>query len=424
MTSAQHRALLLGASGAVAAVLTRRLDLLVLATPMLVLATWGLLSRPREPVQVGASVGNRTFPEGSATHWRAQLALPPRTDEVTVRLSPGMFVTVDPDADLRSTPRPDGGDLQVAIAARATRWGPRRIGPGLIQARSPWWAWRTPVIEVGAFPILATPAATAFDRAAPTPHPDGLVGVNRSPRPGSGSEFDSIRAWQPGDRLRLVHWPVTLREGSLHVRTTYADQDAHVVLVVDAIHDLGPREGLDGRPTSLDLTVRATAALAAHWLATGDRVSLRILGATGVPRLAPRSGVSQLRRITQVLAQVSPATDRHLDTLRSLDGLTRGSLVVVLSPLMHPDMAGVVSATAARGLTTVAVDTLPAHLGADAHDEYANLAWRIRRLERREQIHQLSAAGVPVIPWLGPGSLDVVLRDLTRRQRHPRLVRR
>ena len=38
-------------------------------------------------------------------------------------------------------------------------------------------------------------------------------------------------------------------------------------------------------------------------------------------------------------------------------------------------------------------------------------------LERDREIRAVQAQGVPVVPWLGPGSLDVVLRQLGRRGR-------
>ncbi|HRW18516.1 MAG TPA: DUF58 domain-containing protein [Dermatophilaceae bacterium] len=444
VTAAHQRALLLGGVAALAAIVSRRIDLLVLAVPMLVVATWGWAARPRataaerHPASAGrhtgsdvvarASVGNRTLPEGTATRWRAEIELPPGAEEVTVRLSPGYFVAVDPRAELDSLARPDNGVVRVGIVARTTRWGPRRIGPGLVQARSAWWAYRTAVLQVGRFAVTATPASGRVEVDAPTPHPEGLVGVNRSARPGSGSELAAIRPWQPGDRLRRIHWPSSLREqasgGTLQVRTNYADEDAHVVLVVDALSDIGPREGIDGRPTSLDLTVRACAALAHHWLGAGDRVSLRVLGSADLPRLGSAAGAAQLRRIVDVLARISPATDRELTTVRALDGLVSGSLVVVLTPLVHPALAGVVLGAAARGLATVVIDTLPDHLGSADEDVYTELAWRIRRLDRRDELERLRAAGVPVVPWRGPGSLDLVLRDLARRARAPRVVRR
>jgi uncharacterized protein (DUF58 family) len=424
-TPAHQRAIVLAALGTLVAAVLRRADLLVMATPFLVVATWGRLARPRHTPSVAARIGNRGLGEGETTRWTATCDLPAGTDEVHIRLAPTSFVVGDPSTDLRALRHRRGAETaERALPARVTRWGERRIGPGLVAARSPWWAYRCPVTEVGAFDVLVTPSRASFESATTTPHPEGLVGVNRSMHVGTGSEFATIRRFQPGDRLRRIHWPSSLREGELQVTTTYSDEDAHVVLIVDAFSDLGPREGIDGRPTSLDLTVRACAAMADHYLRSGDRVSLRVLGAQATPRLPAGSGAAQSRRILDTLARVEPATDRELTTVRALDGLTSGSLVIVLTPLVHPALAGVIASTAARGLTTLVVDTLPEHLGSDRQDRYAALAWRVRRLERQDELDRQRAAGVPVVPWRGPGSLDVVLRDVARRARRPRLARR
>lgn len=423
-TPAAHRALLLGGVSAVIAVVTRRVDLLVLASPFVVVATWGWVARPRHTGSATARVGNRTLTEGQATRWTVTLALPPGAEETIVRLSPGSFVTVDPSAPRTAIgPANEARTTERALAARVIRWGTRRVGPGLVASRSAWWSYRTPIQELGAFRVTATPRADRFDASAMTPHPEGLVGVNQSARPGAGSEFATIRAFQPGDRLRRVHWPSTLRSGTVQVRTTYADADAHVVLVADALNDLGPREGVDGRPTSLDLTVRAGAALAEHFVRAGDRISLRVLGSEGIARVSVGSGRAQLMRVLGALAEIHPATDRDQRGVRSLSGLVSGSLVIVLSPLVHPAIVGLVAAAAASGLPTVVIDTLPPHLTADPADGYAALAWRLRRLDREEEVHRLRTAGVPVVAWAGPGSLDVVMRRLARRA-PARLARR
>jgi hypothetical protein len=50
----------------------------------------------------------------------------------------------------------------------------------------------------------------------------------------------------------------------------------------------------------------------------------------------------------------------------------------------------------------------------------ADLAWRMRRLERDQVLAGLAALGCPVIAWRGPGTLDDVLRRLARRASVPR----
>jgi hypothetical protein len=87
-------------------------------------------------------------------------------------------------------------------------------------------------------------------------------------------------------------------------------------------------------------------------------------------------------------------------------------------------MVDVVARLGSRGLTTVVVDTMPEHLWRGENDLYTAVAWRLRRLSRSVDVSRLTSAGIPVVPWQGPQSLDNVLRELARRARVPRMVRR
>jgi hypothetical protein len=102
-------------------------------------------------------------------------------------------------------------------------------------------------------------------------------------------------------------------------------------------------------------------------------------------------------------------------------------VVVVLSPMLTPEITAVMVTLARRGLTVVAVDTLaPTTLPEPARDprSAARLAWRIRLVEREMQVTEATRRGIPVVPWRGPGTLDEVLRRLARRSRLPRELSR
>lgn len=426
-TSTHHRAVALGAAGALCAVLLRRADLLVLATPLLVVATWAWLSRPRAVPILATRVSHDTLGEGEAGVWDSAITMPPGAEDAILALAPVLFVSHDPPDGATAVAVEEGapeGPLHACVAYRSTRWGVRTVGPARCSVTSSWSAYRTGPVPVGELTLTTLPAPAAFDPVAPVPHPEGLVGMHRSSRLGTGSEFSSIRAFHAGDRLRRIHWPVSLRTGSLHVSSTYADEDAEVVLLVDAFSDLGPREGVDGRPTSLDVTVRAAGAMAEHYLRIGDRVSMRVAGAEGVPRLRTGSGSAHLRRVLGTLALIRPATERRDDGRHATAGLRGGSLVIILSPLIDPSMVGIVCAVAARGMTTVVVDTMPDHLWESGSQQPTALAWRIRKLLREHEVRQLRRTGVPVVAWRGPASMDQVLRDVSRRAAAPRMVRR
>ncbi|MGN6636305.1 MAG: DUF58 domain-containing protein [Oryzihumus sp.] len=427
-TSAHVRACVGGAALALAATWLRRPDLLVLASPLLVVALWSALSRPGSAPQVDTRVAPRTVREGEAVRWTAALQPVPGLEQATAKLAAGDFQQVDPPTrtvTVAAPGAPASDALPLTLAVRSTRWGRRTVGPAVVVAHSPWGAFRWGAHEVEPVGLSTLPVPTRFDTAALMPHPNGLVGLNRSSRPGDGSEFASIRPFQLGDRLRRIHWPVSLRTGSLHVTSSWADQDSHVLLIVDALNDLGPSEGLEGAASSLDTTVRAAGAMAEHYLHRGDRVSLRVLGSTGTTRVPAATGKHHLRRVLDALASIEVASRLEDDPRHAMTGVSAGTVVVLLSPLVSPVALSHAVTLARRGLTVIVIDTLPDGLtGDDPKEPFAGIAWRVRLLERRRELQRVQAVGVPVVAWQGPGSLDQVLRDVTRRAAAPRMAQR
>jgi hypothetical protein len=79
-----------------------------------------------------------------------------------------------------------------------------------------------------------------------------------------------------------------------------------------------------------------------------------------------------------------------------------------------------------RGIPVMVIDTLPegsvpaAREGVPA--QVADLAWRMRRVERDLLLDRLAGTGCPVVSWRGPGTLDEVLRRLARRSQLPRVA--
>ena len=312
--------------------------------------------------------------------------------------------------------------LRLEILARSTRWGHQKVGRSLVSATSEWGAFRWGTAQIPPIDQATLPLPAVFDATAPTPHPVGLVGLNRSARRGEGSEFATIRPFQVGDRLKRIHWPVSLRSRTLHVTSTWADQDAEIMLLVDASADLGTSEGIDGFASSLDVTVRAAGAVAEHYLRHGDRVGLCVFG-PGVLRMPPAAGHANLRKVLYRLADTKVGNrDSTSVTLLRLR-LNADTMVVMLSACVSHLALRQAATLAARGLSVIVVDTLPERIGG-IDDPALTVAWRIRRLERDTELRELTRRGVPVVSWHGPGSLDMVLRDLGRRSGAPRMARR
>lgn len=415
-TAAHARALLGGLLLAVSAVLAHRPDLLVLATPLVGAAIWAVIMRPSRVPEVSQWIGHGELREGEATTWRVVVSDPEgRVDDVAAVHEVPLWIDRLPvDGQVVASLR-DDGDQPLAITIRPTRWGVRRLDPGLVVASSAWAGFRCSLRRAeNARTLVVLPQTSQFDASAPPVRTPGLVGVNRSPRQGSGTEFASIRPYQPGDRLRRIHWPQSLRTGTLHVTSTWADHDRHVVLLIDAMNDVGESDGIDGRASSLDISVRAAGAIAEHYISVGDRVALSVIGALGVQRLPAATGYRHLRRMLEVMAGIVPAPEQ-LDDGRIPRGLGQGALVVMLSPLVSTKALQRAVMIAERGLTVLVIDCLPPDITqSDEEDPYVGIAWRVRLLEREREIRLVGEAGIAVVPWRGPGTLDVVLRDLHR----------
>lgn len=418
-TGALARAVVVGVLGLVWAVVGGEPALLVLSAPLLLAALPALLRRPRSVPSLWGTVDRASLHEGQSAVLSLEVrGTDPRdVEQVTRVVSAGLFERAGPADGHVSVPVERLDETQVVVSAR--RWGRSTIGEERVALLSGWGGFRWGPTTVSGRTVMVLPRAT-YDSRAESPRPRGLVGAHRSDRPGSGTELAGIRPYQAGDRLRRINWRVSQRTGALHVTTTRAEQDAGLLLVVDLFAEHGVPGGVDGTASSLDLTVRAAAALAEHAVRTGDRVSLRHLGGRA-RSVAPGSGRRHLRRVLGALADVragsSPYDDVSLHDLR----VGAGTTVVLLTPLLVESVATTAANLTRRGLPTVVIDTLPPDVrpdDGDADPRLVELAWRMRRLEREQVRTALDALGCPVVAWQGPGTVDEVLRRLARRRPH------
>jgi uncharacterized protein (DUF58 family) len=416
-THALIRAGLVSVAVLVLAVTTGRIDMLALGVPFAVHAWFGLRARPERVPTVVHRLAHTWLREGEGTRSRTRFAPAHEIEEASVLLAAQSFVAFDPPYGARSVSGCAGAHtLDVDMQVATLRWGARDVAEVRAVATSAWAGYYFGPVEIGASPLITLPVPPPFDTRAPVPHPIGLVGTHPARRPGGGSEFAGIRRFQPGDRLRRVHWRVSLRTGTLHTTTTLAEEDSSVLLIVDATLDVGVSGGIHGSASSLDRTVRAAGALSEHYLSQGDRVGVRVLGPARPPVVHFGAGRRHLRRVLDTLARVVPSDSGDETVTRMRFQVPAGAVVFVLGPMLGERAFSATHLLARRGLTVVVVDTLPEDLDLGDAGPAERIAWRIRHLEREALLGRLARTGVPVVPWRGPGTLDEVLRRLSRRR--------
>jgi uncharacterized protein (DUF58 family) len=225
-----------------------------------------------------------------------------------------------------------------------------------------------------------------------------------APRLGAGIE--------PGDRIRQDNWRASLRLGQLYVTQYHQERNADVVLLLDSSSDIG------ARPIStLDLSVRAAAALAAAYIARKDRVGLIEYG--GYLRwIKPATGRRHARAIFEALV---PADFFFTYVAKDLDivpprVLPRRALVIAISPLLDPRFEKALFDLSARGfdLVVLAISPVEPTRRAVGPSELDELASRLWALERQGKLVKLRGRGLEILEWAPEVPLEAVFARFAR----------
>ena len=309
------------------------------------------------------------------------------------------------------------------------RWGRRMLGEEKVALTS----------AVGRLPLGAGAAARRAScrccrrrrrstRAAEAPQPLGLVGAHRSRRVG---RRHGVRR-DPAVPRRRPAAPDQLAGLAAHRRAARGDHPRPRRTPASCSSSTrwpttGGSGGVDGAASSLDVTVRAAAALAEHHVRT------RRPGRAAGGRRAAASSVGVRRRQPAPAAASSAGWPRSGPASRATSrpsgcssGRPPGTVVIVLSPMLS-EAIGTATATPACAAGCRCSSSTPCppdagagrrrgHRPAGRRPGLADAPARARAGARR-----LAALGCPVVAWRGPGTLDDVLRRLARRAQLPRV---
>ena len=400
-----------------------RVDLVLLAAPFAIGAALGLRRMPRSAPEVVIGADEEHLVEGGRVAAALTVTNPDVVpyDLVVVRTRTSPWLKLEnADQPFGVTVGPDDW-VSVDLPGDAQRWGRHEVGPAAARAAACTGLLACRPVVTPARGVRVYPVTEPFAAVEAMPAAAGLVGNHRSRRPGEGGELAGVRPFAPGDRLRRIDWRVSLRTRDLHVAATLSDRDAEVLLLLDVLGEAGVSGGVGGSASVLDTTVRASAAIAEHYLKRGDRVSLLEYGSGG-RRLRPATGRRQYLTVLEWLLDVRAdnADESPHEQAFGAHHVSPDALVVVLTPLVDPRSADMLARLTRSGRYTVAVDTLPAGLAPPQRSPWTPLATRLWRIERENVLGRLREHGVPVVEWAGAGSLDLVLRDVARLASAPR----
>jgi uncharacterized protein (DUF58 family) len=308
------------------------------------------------------------------------------------------------------------GNEERTLRLRPARWG--AFVPGFVHVRAydPFRVLRYERQLDRRLPLKVFPRQETLRTLARPRETQVFSGNQVAWTKGDGIEFADLRTFAPGDLVRRINWRASARRRELWVNEYHPERNADVVIYVDAF-----AEASLGDASTLDDTVRAAAALAAHYLREKDRVGLVSFGGT-LNWLLPTTGIAQLYRIVDALL------DSHIVlsyAWRNLNVIPRGTLpshalVIALTPLLDGRATDALLNLRARGFDLAVLEISPLRhvaAGRSAADRVAHRLWEQRREAERARYER---AGVPVAVWRDDGSLGAALEEVRAFRRFAR----
>jgi uncharacterized protein (DUF58 family) len=394
------------------AVLADRAELFIVAAP-LAISLLGL-SRPEKTAEL--AITQRVSPDRLAEGDRPTVtitvsaATPVPLAELLVELDPllcletgsnRMVLAIEPG-------RETGWSFQLRCPARG------RFDLGTIRIRL-WDRAGLSLVESGHIEAKPISVYPSVERVRHVPQPvrtQFSFGNYVSRALGEGIEPGEIRPFLPGDRTRHVNWRASLRRGQLHVTQFHEERNADIVLLLDTLADIGARPF-----STLDLEIRAAAALAYAYLARKDRVGFIEFGAF-LRWIAPATGQRQGEALVEGLlpaathfSYVTPRLDRLPPRI-----LPPRALVIALTPLLDDRFVNAIVDLAARGFDVIVLALSPIEatrriLGRSIIDESACRLWGV---EWQARLAKLRDRGVTIAECPPGMPLESVLVPLSR----------
>ena len=123
-------------------------------------------------------------------------------------------------------------------------------------------------------------------------------GERLSKRRGQGLDFAEVRAYQPGDDVRAIHWRVTARSSEAHTKIFHEQREQPLLLVIDA--SAAMHFGTAKRFKIVQALSLATL-FAWHYALAGERVGVVLVDGERSWGSAPQHGHYAVAKVVQAM---------------------------------------------------------------------------------------------------------------------------
>ncbi len=286
------------------------------------------------------------------------------------------------------------GERELSYRLHSIRRGVFRVGPAVLETSGPFGLVRRFLVDRDVRFVTVLPKSLPIGGGWPLGHRP----IHEVPRRRSLFEdptrFIGTRDYQPGDPMRRIHWRATARAQKLQVKLYEPAvlEGALVAVEMDAAAYPHLDTEADAGDPRVELTVTAAASIAEFVLAGDQRVGLVANGNDAAERYAAdwtggsfrrldealekaakrrritafrplevpaAKGGRQLARLRTALARLTPAPGLALSDLLNVElpRLPRSLVLMVVTPVVRPALAGVLHALKRSGIESAVVWT-------------------------------------------------------------------
>jgi uncharacterized protein (DUF58 family) len=408
----------LAALGLLAALATRRPELVVLAAPFALSAALGLVLSRRPLVRADVELSAERALEGDELEVRVGLAAEVGAERIEVLLElPRELVPVDGVNPLMVR-LADGERRELVVRIRCARWGAFRVGRVYLRSQDGFGLFRHECALDQRSPLKVYPSAESVRNLLRPLETQVFAGNHVARQKGEGIEFADLRPFVPGDRIRHVNWRASARRGELWINEHHAERNADVVILLDSF-----AEARRGDRSTLDPALRAAGSLAARYLRQKDRVGFVTFGGI-LNWLLPSTGAVQLYRIVDAMLDTQIVLSyawRDVGTVPRRT-LPPQALVLALTPLLDERSEAALLDLRGRGFDLVVIEISPMSMLPPPRGELGVLADRLWRLRREAVRGRFERAGIPVAVWGDETSLAAALEEVSSYRRRARAL--
>lgn len=172
------------------------------------------------------------------------------------------------------------------------------------------------------------------------------TGEQRSPSLGGGIEFADYREYIPGDDIRQVDWTIFRRLRKLLIKQSAEEKELSLMLILDNSRSMN-----FGESDKLNMAKRICAILCGIAMASGNRAGVLSWGASLKEVFPPQRNIRSLSFLSERINAVSAIqTVDYISCMHQFASrYGRRCVAVLVSDLLYPEWAQVISSLAASG---------------------------------------------------------------------------